>query len=426
MLQATAFLQERSVQTGKSVSLPWVQAIPGVPYFQTEDGRPWSPVGQNDAITWPDLANLYHRKDLAQVEAHLQWLAAHGVTCLRLMLEYCQVENRYLENPAGKFQPAIVQLWDDLFRLCEKHGLRILLTPYDTFWMWLRWKYHPYNKKNGGICARRSHWLLCKDTLEAIKGRLTFATERWGGSGALFAWDLWNELHPDHSEKRTDVMYDFVCELSEHLRSVELSLHGRTHPQTVSVYCPQMVKNPEMAEVIFRHPDLDFASTHFYDDATINNPRNTVDSALVTGHLTREALTHIPHDRPFFDSEHGPIHAFKDRRKTCTEAFDDEYFRHMQWAHLASGGAGGGMRWPYRHPHVLTHGMRAAQLALSKFLPLIDWTTFKRKNLNHELRLSNPAVARLCLCRRLAGGLVPAPERHPDAQRPGRQYRSRH
>ena len=32
----------------------------------------------------------------------------------------------------------------------------------------------------------------------------------------------------------------------------------------------------------------------------------------------------------------------------------------MSWAHLASGGAGGGMRWPNRHPHVLTSGMPPA------------------------------------------------------------------
>jgi len=40
---------------------------------------------------------------------------------------------------------------------------------------------------------------------------------------------------------------------------------------------------------------------------------------------------------------HGPIHAFKERGRTLDEAFDDEYFRHIQWAHFASGGAGS---WP--------------------------------------------------------------------------------
>ena len=72
--------------------------------------------------------------------------------------------------------------------------------------------------------------------------------------------------------------------------------------------------------------------------------------AISAGRLVREALAEITDDRPFLDSEHGPIHTFKDHGITLPEAFDDEYFRHIQWAHLASGGAGGGMRWPNRAP----------------------------------------------------------------------------
>ena len=48
-------------------------------------------------------------------------------------------------------------------------------------------------------------------------------------------------------------------------------------------------------------------------------------------------------------------------------------------AHLASGGAGGGMRWPNRNPHRLTHGMRRAQRSLADFLPLVDWPRFDRR-----------------------------------------------
>ena len=97
--------------------------------------------------------------------------------------------------------------------------------------------------------------------------------------------------------------------------------------------------------------------------------------------------------RPVHDSEHGPIYRFLDRRHTLPEAFDDEYFRHIQWAHVASGGAGGGMRWPNRHPHVLTPGMRRSQAALSRFLPLIDWTEFRRTNISEEVSVSGTDVA---------------------------------
>ena len=118
---------------------PWIEVARGAPYFVTEEGVPWTPVGQNDAVTWPDLRGLFRRRDTAAVERYLGMLAAHGVTCLRLMLEYCQRESRYLEQPAGRFKPNMIQLWDDLLGGCERHGLRVLLTPFDTFWLWQRW-----------------------------------------------------------------------------------------------------------------------------------------------------------------------------------------------------------------------------------------------------------------------------------------------
>src|SRR4051812_40391957 len=110
--------------------LPWIEVAKHAPYFVTERGDPWTPIGQNDSITWLELRGGFRRQDLASVERYLQWLAAHQVTCLRLMLEYCHGEHRYFERPVGHFQPNMVQLWDDLFELCEKYELRILLTPF--------------------------------------------------------------------------------------------------------------------------------------------------------------------------------------------------------------------------------------------------------------------------------------------------------
>lgn len=372
--------------------LPWIEVAKNAPYFVTDKGDDWTPIGQNDAITWPDLAGAFRRKDLAGVEAYFKMLVRHGVTCLRLMLEYCQGEHRYLEQPAGNFQPNMIRLWDDIFALCEQYRLRILLTPYDTFWMWRRWAHHPYRQANGGMCAQRSQWLLCPQTRTAIKQRLAFATQRWGSSGALFAWDIWNEIHPAQGSKSAASFYEFIDDIGTFLRQTELHLHGRTHPQTVSVFSPLLEKDSRIGDCIFKHPALHFASLHFYERNTIDCPKNTIDAAISTGRQTQEALAQINQNRPFLDSEHGPIHTFKDRRKTLSEPFDDEYFRHMQWAHFASGGAGGGMRWPNRHPHTLTRGMRTAQQAFALFLPLICWQQFRRRNLNTEIELSDSGL----------------------------------
>jgi mannan endo-1,4-beta-mannosidase len=374
-------------------SLAWIGRAHDAPYFVDDTGAAWTPLGQNDAITWPELAGLYRRRDLPAVERHLRWLKESGVTCLRLMLEYCHREHRYLELSPGRFNPALVRLWDELVRLCKAVGLRLLLTPFDTYFLWHRWRHHPYNRANGGPCASRRELLVCPATRERVKARLAFATGRWGGSGVVFAWDLWNEMHPAQGHDDPGSFADFIEDVGPFLRALEERLHGRAHLQTVSVFGPELHSKPCLNEPIFRHPALDFASSHFYEHGTIDDPQDTVVPAISAGRLVREALAQITDGRPFHESEHGPIHSFKDRHRTLPEAFDDEYFRHMQWAQLASGGVGGGMRWPNRHPHVLTPGMRRAQKAMADFLPLVDWPRFRRANLNQEIEADAPDIA---------------------------------
>ncbi len=370
-----------------------IRLAPNAPYFVMDGARPWTPIGHNDAITWPHLAPLFRRRDPAAVERHLLDLRAHGVTCIRLMLEYCHREHRYFERPAGRFVPNMVQLWDDLFVLLERTGLRVLLTPYDTFFMWIRWGSHPYAQAGGGGLANRDGWLTSPDMRQAIKNRLAFASDRWGGSPALFAWDLWNEIHPAHGGNDPATVAPFIDDVSTWLRARERARRGYANLQTVSIFGPELVRHPALVDPVFRHPTLDFANTHLYEHGTIDDPRDTVAPALAAARLMREAVIAAGPDRPVFDSEHGPIHSFKDRKRTLPSAVDDEYFRHIQWAHIASGGAGGGMRWPNRHPHVLTPGMHQAQRALADFLPLIDWSTFRRRNLTAELTCDDPGVA---------------------------------
>jgi mannan endo-1,4-beta-mannosidase len=328
----------------------------------------------------------------------LRDLAESGVTVLRLMLEYAQDRHRYLERPVGRFNPHVVRFWDDLIRLCERVGLRLLLTPFDTYWTWLKWHAHPYNRKSGGPLDTPSRLLLSQEAREAIKARLTFAVDRWGRSGAVFAWDLWNEIHIAQAEDSADCFPEFIADLSDHVRRLEHRLYGKSRPQTVSIFGPELTDRPTLglADPIFRHSSIDFASIHIYAHATIDDPSDTVAPALAMARIVQDSIAEIRDGRPFFDSEHGPIHRYKDKRRPLPEDFDDEYFRHLQWAHLAAGGAGGGMRWPNRKPHMLTQGMHAAQRAMAAFLPLIDWPTFDRKTVEIKATAANRVHAIGC------------------------------
>jgi mannan endo-1,4-beta-mannosidase len=384
-------------------ALPWVHVAPHAPYFVTEDGDPWTPIGHNDALSWPPLSSILDTPE--QSEAYFGMLLAHGVTCVRLMLEYAHKDHHLLERPVGRFRPRMVARWDRIFGLAERHGIRLLLTPFDTFWMWKRWARHSHNPANGGPCAREQ-LLTSSAARDAIKARFAFAIDRWGGSGALFAWDIWNEIHPAYGGNDVGVFDGFISDIAAFVRERELARYGRAHPITVSAFGPMLqgtfgsrelgrtVADPRAADAIFRHEALDFATVHTYAHGTIDDPANTVDAAIAMGALTRTSLAEIRDGRPFFDSEHGPIHRFKDRRRVLAAAFDEEYFRHIQWAHLASGAAGGGMRWPNRRPHSLTPGMHAAQRALYAFLPLVEWREFNRRNLNEEIRITPGTFAR--------------------------------
>jgi hypothetical protein len=70
---------------------------------------------------------------------------------------------------------------------------------------------------------------------------------------------------------------EFLHNVSQHLRAVETRCFGRVHLRTVSVFGPILTAHPGLGDLVFRHPDLDFATSHFYDAATINRPRNALD-----------------------------------------------------------------------------------------------------------------------------------------------------
>ena len=369
-----------------------IRVAAGGRYFETSSGQPFLFIGANDALSWPGLAGLYERRDTAQVEQYLAEYAAHGVTIVRLMLEYAHDDHYYFETTPGVFNPRVVQVWDDLFALCGQFGLRVLLTPWDTFWMARRWQAHPYNVANGGPCPRPEEFLSTPAVLTCMEQRLQFVIERWGGNGVLAAWDLFNELHPYWGGSVAE-QSSLITHLSHIIRELEERTWGPVRPQTVSAYGP--APDAELATLIFEHPALDFATTHIYHHEAIDNPPNTIAPALSMAQWVHYALERTPVTRPFTDSEHGPIHLFNDQQRWLDEAFDNEYERHLMWAHLASGGAGSGLRWPSRHPHVLTAGMKQALAHMAAFVPLLEWRTFTPQPIHSMLTLDHPHVLAL-------------------------------
>jgi mannan endo-1,4-beta-mannosidase len=361
-----------------------LRVAPGGRYFETSDHQPFLFFGANDSITWPGIEGLFRRKDPESARRYLESLAQNGINTLRLMLEYSHRNSRNFETRVGKFNPHLLRLWDDLFALCEEFGLRVLLAPWDNFWMSRRWQHHPYNAQNGGPAQNPQAFFTDEATISAVEHRLRFVAQRWGGSGAFGAWDLFNEIHPFWGGSVAQ-QSAVIARWSAAIRDEECRTHGFTRPQTVSIFGPE--PEGEYSKLIFEQPELDFASTHIYNKGDIDFPKNTVVPALAMARWTRYGLAKTPPHKPFTDSEHGPIHLFNDHRKFMPEELDDEYERHLMWAHLASGGCGSGMRWPARHPHLLTRGMMRNIGNMSAFARQFGWRDFAPRDATEDIEI---------------------------------------
>jgi mannan endo-1,4-beta-mannosidase len=100
-----------------------------------------------------------------------------------------------------------------------------------------------------------------------------------------------------------------------------------------------------------------------------------------------KSLAAIRQPRPYFDSESGPIDKW-----IRSARLDQEYHHNMSFAHLAAGGAGSGMRWPYSKPHYLLPPLRQNLLALARFAANVDWASFDSRNVTRRLHLSDKTI----------------------------------
>ncbi len=344
----------------------YIRIAPGGKYFVHADGKFFTPLGYNHNPEWPQtgesaIGRDWYNPDVTDVFfARLHGL---GINVIRMMLEAPGGEF-FFENPVGTFRPEQVAFIDNIVRLARKHDIKLMMTPWDTFWMNHLWDKNPYNAKNGGPVEKKVDFLTKREVIEGQKKRWKFIIDRWGNSGTIFAWELLNEADywwdssPEQLKAWTKEMGDFV-------REYEKRKWGRNHLINISTGRP--MPDGGFGDVAYRLPGIDFAQTHLYIGAA-NAPDEPIGPALAEKQGVLYALSQIKDNRPYMDGENGPIN-----RWIADVNLDNEVFHNMSWAHLASGGAGSGFRWPYRGPHHLTDGMYQHLGRMSKFVKEVPW-----------------------------------------------------
>lgn len=346
-----------------------IVAPKGPGLFLHADGRAFVPVGYNHNPDWPQLEQENRLAGNAKPGTADKWfahLAERGVNLIRLMVETPPSGN--LEESVGVFRPEHVKWLDAVFTAARKHGVRLWVTPYDTFWMSLRADASPYWSFNGGPIhpENKAGFLTDAKVREAQKRRMRWLIDRYGNTDTLFAWEVMNEIDlwwgasPEQIRAWADDMIPYV-------RNYQRKKWGRDRLVTLSMAEPE--PKGLNADTAFRHPLLDFATAHLYVGASRGpNPGQEIQAGRDFASGVRYALGQIRDGRPFMDGESGPID-----RWVPEASRDDELFHQMSWAHLSAGGNGPGTRWPYRNPHHITEGMLDTLKGVRTFADGVPW-----------------------------------------------------
>ena len=368
----------------------FVKISPAGKYFE-HNGRAIVPVGFNDAITWPSLISLsYGNKEAA--EEYFEKLSYYGVNTLRIMFEYAQDRSglSLFESPLGTYNDTVIGIWDNIISLAEKYNIYLIITPWDPFWMYENWDVNPYNTDNGGPISTMAEFLTDEEALEWQKARFRFMIERYGASEQILAWELNNEIELwyGHIFYKADYSVGnearkWIEEISTFIRALERDLYGETHLLTVSTAKPALTGI--LSGKLYRFDHIDFFTTHFYFD-TIKDPKDPIK-------IAEDVVMNINYHNylfndsiPFMDSESGPIDRWPQPSR-----FDTACYKAFSWAHLASGGTGIGMRWPYTSPHLMPDYLLQVLKPISQFIESegIDWLDFSGINLDNEIIVSS-------------------------------------
>lgn len=336
-------------------------------YFTHADGHPFTPIGYNHNPDWPEFIESnpeLPEYDPAETEKYIAHLHAKGVNVLRLMVETPPSGN--LESPIGTFSPEHVKWLDTIVGACRENEIKLILTPWDTFWMNLRFDASTYNPALGGPLKSKIDFITSPKMRDIEKNRLKFLINRYGNSGVVFAWEILNEGDIWWGETPLELK-SWIEDIAGYVHDYEFKKWGRNHLISVSIANP--MPEGDLADDAFRLPQLNYATTHLYIGAS-RAPTEAIKPAFTEHEGVAYCLHEITDNRPYMDTENGPIdHWVADAK------LDNHVFENMSWAHLASGGAGSSFRWPYRHPHHLTEGMLTTLHAMSVFTGEVPWAS---------------------------------------------------
>ena len=120
----------------------------------------------------------------------------------------------------GYYNQCISTAFDEIIRMCEDNGMRIVLCTEDNDEHgndqdYDGWNYNPYHTKHGGFVSNTTDYFKSAEVRQQYKKRLRYILARWGYSSALFSINMWNDMQTPN-----DDIVSYLKELRDYAHSI--------------------------------------------------------------------------------------------------------------------------------------------------------------------------------------------------------------
>lgn len=184
----------------QTATLPQVMGYRGRPArFLFADATPFTPIGAN--VAWASEGRTdYHLKAIADFKKEgLNWMRLWMVHWSALNLDWLPADMG-ASPPPGILDQRISANWDRLIAAAEENGvyLQITLQHHGQVASEVNsnWSDNPWNAANPhGFLKTPTEFFSSPDARAATALKYRYITARWGYSPAVFAWELFNEVH---------------------------------------------------------------------------------------------------------------------------------------------------------------------------------------------------------------------------------------
>ncbi len=358
--------------------------------FVFENGDAFLPVGDHLGLSWAftrtlypgniynpqngQLINFYNdTPEEGEAEAYFQLLQSRGINTMRIYLELLepgQLNNPHwpeggywLEYPARTYNDEMRQFISNLVTLANDYGVYLILSPFDSFHFRDTFEeLVPFASSNGGTLDDLDFFYSDPGTLQQAKDRIDVIAgwvqamahnDHVLGWESISEWDAFGwgrhpsgDGTPDRAPDLT-LRAQWINALQEYMKQAD--------PDRM-VFSSTISRDPRgpVARAVFNSRSFDAYTTHLYTPANlepINNPDSAkgVRAAEEQAFLTSYWMLRRTDSRPFIDGEWGMSREdWPDGIVSYRDGFqyedDEDLFRTVLWAGIASGQAGTPLR----------------------------------------------------------------------------------